>query len=358
MKNLDLLVPQPPEPRDEYRFGTVTAASPVTVRFDGDSTPTPVATALEPVRVGERVLVLAKRQQRIVVGVVGGTPAANLDLSKLLTTAGGTIDGPLTVNGNLNVRAPGALLENGLTIDRLYGSGVTRYGHQYGYLIQTNLPAAGDHMWELDVRFNTYGGAVINGTGWLWLQGYSYEATNSIIHSAGRSTVGPREARAFNYGGFLCFWIAPGFSYETAHFYLRSAAGSNNAAIINVPDSGLPGGRTREAVIDVRTLGYDTGWVDISKNLYVDGILQIRRIDDVCYIRGSNLTRTGNWSNGLMIGTTPVGFRPASPTALSVAGEDAATTKELYAHPSGSLTLRLSAATSTALTVGGSFTTN
>ena len=363
---LDLLIPTPGEPSDEFRFGTVVSSSPVTVRFDGDAAPTPVATAWEPVRGGERVLVLAKRQQRIVVGVVGGTPAANLDLSKLLTTAGGTIDGPLTLNGALNVRTPGAILENGLTLDRLYGSGVTRYDHQYSYLIQTNLPAAGDHMWTLDVRFNTYGRASIDGTGWLWLQGYSYDATNSMMNSAGRSTIGPREARAFNYGGSLCFWVAPGGPYETAHFYLRNAGGSNNPAIIDVADSGLPGGRTREAIIDVRTIGYKTSWADVPATGASSGFtryipVQWRRADDMILLKGGvNRDAAGGWTADLAytIGTLPVEARPPEQSPITIYSEPAGPTTPPVmgvVFPTGEINLKAGGTVNYWANIGGSF---
>lgn len=72
MSRYDILLPQTPTPADSHGYGTVASVSPLTVLLDGDSTPV-YCTSVASVGVGDRVLVLTKRLQRIVVGRVGGT---------------------------------------------------------------------------------------------------------------------------------------------------------------------------------------------------------------------------------------------------------------------------------------------
>ena len=72
MSRYDILLPQTPTPADSHGYGTVASVSPLTVLLDGDSTPV-YCTSVASVGAGDRVLVLTKRLQRIVLGRVGGT---------------------------------------------------------------------------------------------------------------------------------------------------------------------------------------------------------------------------------------------------------------------------------------------
>lgn len=91
MSRYDILLPQTPTPADSHGYGTVASVSPLTVLLDGDSTPV-YCTSVASVGAGDRVLVLTKRLQRIVLGRVGGTydsgwnsitPAAGITASTL-----------------------------------------------------------------------------------------------------------------------------------------------------------------------------------------------------------------------------------------------------------------------------------
>lgn len=311
MKNLDLLVPQPPEPRDEFRFGTVTQANPLMVRFDGDTTPTPVATALEPVRTGERVMVLAKRQQRILTGVVGGPTFNN------------------------SKRA---------------------YHFNAGLLITTNILAVESSMWMLETRINSYTHAD-DGAGVIWWQGFSRPDINVIRDTAGTSTVGPRTLHAFILGGVLCFWLSGTYSYETAFVSLWNQDAPATHRIVSVVEAGLPTvGVSRAAAITARTLGDVSGWQDVPLADGVTGTCQVNVEDRTVHLRGSNLIRSGGWPQGLFtIGTLPAGSRPTGPVALSVLAQFPATVG-LRALQDGQLQfLSSSAVAASAIVVGGSF---
>ena len=70
---LDLLLPVTPPTPDRHVYGTVTATNPLRVRLDSDSVSLPVApTTLATLANGDRVLVLVKGLQRIILGRVGG----------------------------------------------------------------------------------------------------------------------------------------------------------------------------------------------------------------------------------------------------------------------------------------------
>ena len=86
---LDLLLPVTPPPPDRHVYGTVTATSPLRVRLDSDSVSLPIApTTLADVVVGDRVMVLVKGLQRIVLGkVMGGGMPIGLPYVNTLETA-------------------------------------------------------------------------------------------------------------------------------------------------------------------------------------------------------------------------------------------------------------------------------
>ena len=67
---LDFLLPDPAPPRDTFRWATVTGASPLRIRFDGDSSPTaatPTSIA-GPVGVGDRVWVQHHARSIVIIG--------------------------------------------------------------------------------------------------------------------------------------------------------------------------------------------------------------------------------------------------------------------------------------------------
>lgn len=76
-EDLDVLLPGPTEPTDSWRWATVTQASPLRIRLDGEDTPlgvTPDA-LVGGVVVGRRVWVQITGRQIVVHGVTGGPEA-------------------------------------------------------------------------------------------------------------------------------------------------------------------------------------------------------------------------------------------------------------------------------------------
>ncbi len=115
MSRYDILLPQTPTPADSHGYGTVASVSPLTVLLDGDSTPV-YCTSVASVGAGDRVLVLTKRLQRIVLGRVGGpldtgwtnvTPDPGFTASSLQYRR---------VGGQVYVRALGLVRTNGWSI--------------------------------------------------------------------------------------------------------------------------------------------------------------------------------------------------------------------------------------------------
>lgn len=67
---LDFLLHEPERSPDNFRWATVTATSPIRVRFDGDTEPTGATpTTLAPVSVGDRVWVQHHGRAIIIIGV-------------------------------------------------------------------------------------------------------------------------------------------------------------------------------------------------------------------------------------------------------------------------------------------------
>lgn len=120
--DLDILLPQPqPTPGISLRWATVTEASPLRVRLDGDDTHMPVTpSSLEGDLVeGDRVLAAVSGRQLIVLGISGGP---KLPAGLVAPYAGGAIpSGWLVCNGGLVSRTAYARLF--AAIGTTYGSG-------------------------------------------------------------------------------------------------------------------------------------------------------------------------------------------------------------------------------------------
>jgi len=89
----DLLPAPKADDSPAFRYGTVTALSPLRVQLDGDATPvasSPVS--LEVVGVGDRVLVMIYHRRMTIVGVVGGVapPAIVTDITSSFTKPSGS----------------------------------------------------------------------------------------------------------------------------------------------------------------------------------------------------------------------------------------------------------------------------
>lgn len=71
--DLDFLLDPPTPPVDSFRWATVTSVDPIRIRFDGDTTPTPVTpSSLVHVSPGARVWVQFHARMMIILGVSGG----------------------------------------------------------------------------------------------------------------------------------------------------------------------------------------------------------------------------------------------------------------------------------------------
>ncbi|MGB2791273.1 MAG: hypothetical protein WBC29_01850 [Candidatus Moraniibacteriota bacterium] len=88
MNPLDVLIPSPPPPAPEYRWGVVTSVDPRKVLLEGASTALSVASTLTSVHVGQRVFVLLIDRLATIIGA-GDGPAASWRMHGQRSLSGG-----------------------------------------------------------------------------------------------------------------------------------------------------------------------------------------------------------------------------------------------------------------------------
>jgi hypothetical protein len=147
-------------------------------------------------------------------GTSAATGAVTLTLPQSIHTAASPTFADLTLTGNGKMR----------TLQLQYDHFAEPvYSYTNGMFIQTDIPGAADVMFELYITGNGYGTNPID----IHVQGYQYSTTGTIISTAAISKGESTNIEIFNYGGFLCFWLAQSGSDQTYRFRLSTFTGTS-----------------------------------------------------------------------------------------------------------------------------------
>lgn len=166
MDNLHLFTPALPAPAERHVFGTITGLDPLRVLLDGDASPLPATpTTITSVQAGDRVLVLVKGLQRVIVGRIGGQ--AGLSASPA-------------------------------------------FGHTPSTLVRTDIPASASAMLLATVWVHGY---TTTNPGLALLQTYRHQG--AFLSSVGMTTVPGMTGIWFTHEGVIWLWL-PSLGYSTS----------------------------------------------------------------------------------------------------------------------------------------------
>ncbi|MCM2339341.1 MAG: DUF5011 domain-containing protein [Burkholderiales bacterium] len=151
--------------------------------------------------------------------VVGGS--IRTDNQLISTIATGT--SPLSILSTTKVTNLNADILDGYH----YNSFIPVSGYHFtnGYLIATDISAASNTMFSVEITGNSYGdGKPIH----ITLQGYNYTAGDAIINYSGVAEDWTRTVKAFNYNGYLYFWLDQSSSFQSITAYVKNTMETNN----------------------------------------------------------------------------------------------------------------------------------